>query len=99
MYGSGSTGRIISLFGYNIDIAPAKQSLIFEYVDAPGRLGVIGTLLGEEDVNITTMQIGKKEGSENALVYMNVEGDISDEILGKLRDAIDGLQNMWYVIL
>ena len=43
LFGTEHTPRIISLMGYKIDIAPATTSLVFEYVDAPGRIGVIGT--------------------------------------------------------
>ena len=67
--------------GYKIDIAPGRQSLIFEYVDAPGRMGTIGTILGEAGINITTMQIGAKPADRCALVYMNVEGEVDDAVL------------------
>ena len=91
--------RLISLFGYKMDIAPGTQSLIFEYVDAPGRVGTIGTILGEHDINITTMQIGTKPEERCALVYMNVEGDVTDDVLEKLRGALPDLKNLWSVKL
>ena len=91
--------RLISLFGYKMDIAPGARSLIFEYIDAPGRVGTIGTILGEEGINITTMQIGTKPEEQCALVYMNVEGDITDEVLDKLREALPDLKNLWSVKL
>lgn len=91
--------RIVSLFGYQIDIAPASQSLIFEYVDAPGKIGTIGTILGSAGINITTMQVGMKEKEKNALVYMNVEGNVDDAILDGLRAGLDDLKNLWYVKL
>ncbi|MEG0375050.1 MAG: NAD(P)-dependent oxidoreductase, partial [Raoultibacter sp.] len=94
---AGHTPRIVSLFGYKIDIAPATQSLIFEYVDAPGRIGVIGTILGEAGINITTMQVGLKPEEQNALVYVNVEGEVTDDILAKLREGLGELKNLWYV--
>lgn len=97
--GDSHVGRLISLLGYQLDIAPATQSLVFEYVDAPGRVGVIGTVLGEAGINITTMQIGTKPEEETALVYMNVEGDINDAVMDRLRAAITDLKNLWYIKL
>ncbi len=91
--------RLISLFGYKMDIAPGTRSLIFEYVDAPGRVGVIGTILGEAGINITTMQIGTKPEEQCALVYMNVEGEVTDEVIEKLREALPDLKNLWSVSL
>ncbi len=98
LYGVDMLPRIVSIMGYKIDIAPAAQSLIFEYVDAPGRIGTIGTVLGEAGVNITTMQIGTKPEQMCALVYMNVEGEVDDQVLERLRATID-LRNLWHIKL
>jgi len=98
LFGTEHTPRIISLLDYKIDIAPARCSLVFEYVDAPGRIGTIGTILGEAGANITTMQIGTKPEDSCALVYMNVEGDVDGAVLDRLREAID-LRNLWKIIL
>lgn len=99
LFGIEQTARIVSILGYKIDIAPAKQSLVFEYVDAPGRIGTIGTILGEAGVNITTMQIGTKPAEQCALVYMNVEGEVTEEVLSNLRVSIDDLKNLWKLSL
>lgn len=96
--GATQTPRIVSLFGYQIEVVPSESSLIFEYVDSPGRVGTIGTILGNEGINITTMQVGLKPEEKNALVFMNVEGEVTDDILDKLRDAID-LKSLWLVKL
>lgn len=98
LYGLDKTARIINIMGYDIDIAPARQSLVFEYVDAPGRIGIIGTILGEAGINITTMQIGNKTAEKCALVYVNVEGDVTDEVMARLREAVD-LKNIWLLRL
>lgn len=95
----GRPARIISLFGYDMDIEPGEQSLIFEYGDASGRIGVIGTILGQHDINITTLRIGTRPDSDRAVVYMNVQGDVTDEIIDELRGAISDLKNLWYVKL
>ena len=91
--------RLISLLGYKMDIAPGARSLIFEYIDAPGRVGTIGTILGEAGINITTMQIGTKPEEQCALVYMNVEGEITDAVLHTLRERVPDLKNLWSVNL
>lgn len=98
LYGVDKLSRIISIMGYKIDITPAKNSLIFEYVDGPGRIGVIGGILGDAGINITTMQIGTKPKEQCALVYINVEGDVSDDVMQQLRDSID-LKNVWKISL
>ena len=94
LFGSMQRPRIMSLLDYKIDIAPAKQSLVFEYVDAPGRIGAIGTMLGDAGVNITTMQIGTKPSEKTALVYMNVEGNVDAALIEKLSNSLD-FKNVW----
>lgn len=96
--GSAQTPRVISLLGYEIEVVPSARSLIFEYIDTPGKIGQIGTILGDQGINITTMQVGIKPEVKTALVYMNIEGEVTEEILGALREAID-LQNLWLVKL
>ena len=91
--------RLISLLGYKVDIAPGPQALIFQYEDRPGRVGTIGSILGDAGINITTMQIGTKPLESCALVFMNVEGTITDEVLGRLRETVPDLKNLWHVKL
>jgi len=96
--GSSQTPRIVSLLGYPIEVVPTAHSLIFEYMDAPGKIGTIGTILGDAGINITTMQVGLKAQEKHALVFMNIEDDVSEEVLGQLRDALD-LKNLWPIRL
>lgn len=98
LYGLDMAPRIISMMGYRIDIAPAQNSLVFEYVDGPGRIGAIGTILGDAQINITTMQIGTKPKEKCALVYINVERKPDEETLAKLSSAIE-VKNMWTIEL
>lgn len=97
--GEAQAARLVSLLGYKMDIAPASQSLVFEYEDASGRVGTIGTILGEAGINITTMQIGTKSEERCALAYMNVEGSVDEDVLAKLRAGLADLKNLWYIKL
>lgn len=97
--GESSTPRLVSLLGYKVDMVPGSRSLVFEYPDGPGRMGVIGTILGEEGINITTMQIGTKPEQNMALVFINVEGNVTARVLDRLRREVTNLQNLWLLEL
>ena len=99
LYGTDRPARIVSLFGYSLDIEPAGQSLVLMYKDAPGRIGVVGNILGDAGINITTMQIGTREDSDIAIVFLNIEGNVGDEVLANLREAITDLKDLWYIRL
>ena len=46
--------RIVELTGYYFDFAPARNMLVVENQDYPGMIGRIGTVLGENNINIAT---------------------------------------------
>ena len=90
--------QIVELLGYRVDMEFTGRTLIFEYIDGPGRMGVIGTVLGEAGISITTMKIAKKEGTDTALVYMNVDQSVPTGVLEELREKIEPT-NLWYIKL
>jgi D-3-phosphoglycerate dehydrogenase len=90
--------RIVSFMGYQCDIAPGDHFLVMQYVDQPGRVGSIGTILGDANVNITTMQVSTMDDSDLVLVFMNIEADLSDEVIDKLTLATE-LTKLWVLNL
>ena len=92
------TPQIVELLGYRVDMEFTGKTLIFEYVDGPGRMGVIGTILGDAGISINTMKIAKKEGTDTALVYMNVDQPVPTGILEELREKVQPT-NLWYINL
>lgn len=94
----GSAMRLVRFLGYDIDIVPTRNSIVMEYVDAPGRIGVIGTVLGNAGVNITTMQIGTKPSEQCALVYLNVDSQVPEEAIEEIARNIE-LLNCWQISL
>ena len=53
--------------------------------DSPGFIGALGTLLGNEDINIATFHLGRRETGGEALALVEVEGDVSDAVLSDVR--------------
>lgn len=96
--GLSQTPRIVSFMGYQCDITPGDHVLIMKYVDSPGRVGSIGTILGNANVNITTMQVSNIADSDLVLVFMNIESDLSEEVIEQLKEVTD-LQELWLLNL
>ena len=90
--------QIVELLGYRVDMEFTGKTLIFEYQDGPGRMGVIGTILGDAGISINTMKIAKKDGVDTALVYMNVDQPVPTGILEELREKVQP-ENLWYLNL
>ncbi|MDR2109084.1 MAG: phosphoglycerate dehydrogenase [Coriobacteriales bacterium] len=98
---SGPSGlvRIVSVFGYRLDLIPRENILILRYEDTPGKLGRIGTVLGNANINIATMEIGiLEEGQAEAIVLMNVSEPVGDAVFAELKEVV-GVTEGWRVNL
>lgn len=83
--------RIVELNGYDIDFPPAGEVIYVEHVDKPGVIGRVGRVLGDHDVNIATMQVGRKNIGGEAIMILTCDKPISDsliEVLVQLDDIV-----------
>jgi D-3-phosphoglycerate dehydrogenase len=52
-------------------------------------IGKIGTLLGEANVNIGNMSLGRQEKAGEAMVVFSVDSLVDDETLKKVGEAVE----------
>lgn len=90
--------RIIDIMGYSVDFVLERDVIIMEYVDGPGRIGKIGTILGNAGISVESMQIANNPEKETATVLMNVDKPIPARVQDDLKQAIDW-KNAWFVEL
>jgi D-3-phosphoglycerate dehydrogenase len=81
-----------------MDMAPAESMAFFFYGDKPGMIGRIGTILGEQNINIGSMQVGRADVAGQALMGITVDTPVSRELLDHIREAA-GLDDAWNVEL
>jgi D-3-phosphoglycerate dehydrogenase len=63
--------------------------LFMAYPDRPGMVGRFGTLLGEANINIAGMSVGRREKSGLAVVVLTVDDPVADEVLERIRSSVD----------
>ncbi|MBC7294633.1 MAG: phosphoglycerate dehydrogenase, partial [Thermoleophilia bacterium] len=56
----GNEPRIVLIDGYRVDTIPSGHMLVIPHTDKPRIIGRVGTLLGQQDINIAFMQVGRK---------------------------------------
>ncbi len=71
------------------DFQPEGHMLVMNYVDRPGLIGKIGTILGEAGINIGSMNLGRREKAGEAMVVLSVDSPVDDETVEQIRKAID----------
>jgi D-3-phosphoglycerate dehydrogenase len=71
--------------------APLERNLIYlRNRDVPGVIGKVGTILGEESINIADFSLGRRsvekdEEQREAIAVVHVDGRVGDEVLTRLR--------------
>lgn len=63
--------------------------LVCDNQDKPGMIGRIGTLLGEMDINISSMDVGRAAPRGRAAMVLGLDDPPSEESLATLRDVPD----------
>ena len=53
--------------------------------DQPGYIGAIGTLFGQNKVNVATFALGREERGGDAIALIEVDEPISDKVLKDVR--------------
>ncbi|MFZ3101948.1 MAG: phosphoglycerate dehydrogenase [Desulfitobacteriaceae bacterium] len=82
--------RIVLIDQYRVDVDPKGYLLIAPHNDRPGIIGKVGNILGENEINITSMQVGRSEEEGKQLMVVGVQTDISNDVLLKIK-AVDGI--------
>lgn len=98
MLGKKDEPRIVRLFGYEVDFAPAKHMAIFRHVDKPGVIGKVGGLLGAQGINIASMQVGRTEAGGNAIMVLTLDAGLAPDVVASIVESA-GMDAGWYVEL
>ncbi|MEA2580771.1 MAG: D-3-phosphoglycerate dehydrogenase / 2-oxoglutarate reductase [Actinomycetota bacterium] len=84
--------RLMQVNDFDIEVAPASNMIFFQYEDRPGIIGKVGTLLGDHQVNIATMDVGRKAEGGDALMVLTVDTLVAPDILESVAAAIEAHQ-------
>ncbi len=83
------TPKIVKMRNFTTDFQPEEHMLVINYLDRPGLIGKIGTILGEANVNIGNMNLGRREKAGEAMVVFSVDSPVAEETLKKVAEAVD----------
>lgn len=83
------TPKVVKLRDFPIDFRPEPHMLVINYQDRPGLIGKIGTILGERQVNIGNMSLGRREKAGEAMVVFSVDSQVDAQTLKLVGDAVE----------
>lgn len=93
LVGQRRQARIVLVDDHITDVPPSDHMLVVRNDDRPGVIGVVGTLLGNHNVNIADMDVGKALTPGTALMVIAPTAEVSAEVVEQLR-AAPGILNV-----
>jgi D-3-phosphoglycerate dehydrogenase len=89
LVGKRNAERVLQVNDYDIEMAPAEFMLFFTYVDRPGIIGKVGTILGEHEINIATMDVGRSLRGGTALMGLTLDSPVPQDVIDRIVREID----------
>lgn len=86
---NGYGARIVQIDKYPVDVAPEGHLIVVSHTDKPGIIGRLGTLLGDNGINIATMQVGRQVVGGDAIMVLTVDKQASPDVIGQLSRLPD----------
>jgi D-3-phosphoglycerate dehydrogenase len=77
--------RIVSVDGFSVEVVPSGHIIFFTNNDRPGVIGKIGTVLGQSNVNIAGMYLGRERQGGKALALLPVDNPVRPEVMEQVR--------------
>jgi D-3-phosphoglycerate dehydrogenase / 2-oxoglutarate reductase len=86
VFGKRMDPRIVRINSYHVDAYPVGCLLLITNKDTPGAIGKIGMTLGSHGINIADMTLGRKAQGDKAVIVLNIDGAISDNVVQAVKD-------------
>jgi len=93
----GTIERIVSIDGFELDIGPKGNMILFKNSDIPGVVSAVSSELSKHNINISDFRMGRNNKKE-ALAVIVIDEKITPEILQHLS-SIDACISVDYIEL
>jgi D-3-phosphoglycerate dehydrogenase len=80
----------VRLDDYHLEVDPEGEIFLYSNDDRPGIVGKVGTLLGDAQINIAQMAMGRDHSGGTALGVLNTDGRVPDDLVRSV-EAISGI--------
>ncbi|MCF7846295.1 MAG: phosphoglycerate dehydrogenase [Candidatus Peribacteraceae bacterium] len=81
--------RITLIQDFKVNFRPTEHLLLTQHHDQPGIIGRVGTLLGENSINIANMDLGRNKVGGEALMILDVDDVIPEQLVDELKSWDD----------
>ncbi len=90
LIGLRNEARIVDVDDHDVDIPPSDHMLVIRNDDSPGMIGLVGTMLGDAQVNIDDMDVGRAATGGSAVMVITTAAPVAESVVADLRSS-DGI--------
>jgi D-3-phosphoglycerate dehydrogenase / 2-oxoglutarate reductase len=87
--GPRSVPHLVSVWGEGFYLPIAEHIAVFRYADRPGMIGRVGTVFGEEGVNIVSAAVGAEAGGDRAVMALTTDAPVRQATIERIL-LLDG---------
>jgi D-3-phosphoglycerate dehydrogenase len=77
--------RVVNINNFRLEMHPRGRFVLIHNHDRPGAIGSIGTLLGDNNINISRMRVGQEQGGDKTIIFLRTDQPIPGDVMEKLR--------------
>jgi D-3-phosphoglycerate dehydrogenase len=85
LFGKREEPRIVGMDDHQVDLPPARHMLVVHNEDVPNVIGTVTSILGEAQINISNMGVGKSPSGEAALMAVATDTPVPTEIVQRIN--------------
>lgn len=78
--------RLVKINDFYLEAVPEGYILMLHNRDVPGVVGAVGNLLGEANINIAGLELGRERVGGMAVSFIHVDERIPEHVLERLRE-------------
>jgi D-3-phosphoglycerate dehydrogenase len=78
-------GRVITIDQFRVDLVAEGTFLFFSNQDRPGVIGKVGTILGDNRINVAGFYLGRETYQGSALGFVSLDGRVPEGVLAEIR--------------
>ncbi len=84
--GKAQLPRIVAINDRDVEVAAEGKLLVLENMDQPGMVGLVGTLLGKDKVNIADMSLSRLTPGGTAYMVVRVDHEPSESARAEIKN-------------
>ena len=85
-------GRVITIDQFRVDLVAEGTFLFFSNQDRPGVIGKVGTILGDNRINVAGFYLGRETYQGSALGFVSLDSRMPEVVLEEIRSLPEILE-------